>query len=77
MVPKANREFKQRKEPGCRRAAHIPAAIQSRIAALDMLRHGAGCDPELAAVLLATDDGVRKTSAELVCDAVQFVGRTW
>lgn len=49
-----------------------------RRAALGALRAGRACDPELAAVLLSTDETLgRGGSVAAICAAVGQVGRTW
>lgn len=49
-----------------------------RRAALGALRDGLGCDPEVAAVLLSTDETLgRVGSVAEIVEAVGLVGRTW
>ena len=49
-----------------------------RRAALGALRAGRACDPELAAVLLSTDETLGSgESVAAICAAVGQVGRTW
>jgi hypothetical protein len=49
-----------------------------RRAALGALRAGRACDPELAAVLLSTDETPgRGGSLAAICAAVGQVGRVW